>query len=561
MQGLMQRTPLLISSAIEYAALYHPAAEIVSRPVEPTPLHHSNYKTIRERAIRAAIALQNVCNVKIGDRVGTLAWNGYRHLELYFGISGFGAILHTVNPRLFPEQIEYIINHAEDAVLFFDLTFIPLVEKIMSTLHTVKHFVIMTDSKHMPNKFVMHAASQGAARVHCYETLLASVNASQISRFQWPVFDENLASSLCYTSGTTGHPKGVLYSHRSTLLHALASLPPDSACGGLSSSDCVLVIVPLFHANAWGMPYVAPLVGAKLLLPGPHLDGKSLCDLIRAEKPTYSSGVPSVFLMILQYLEEHPELDVAPLSRVTIGGSAVPREMLKAINRRMNCRVIHAWGMTEMSPLGVVGQLLPKHVSLSSEEKLDVLLKQGRAMWGVELKITDDDNRELPRDGKTFGNLKVRGPWVTCRYFKDDKLNVDNEEWFNTGDVATLDPDGYMQITDRSKDVIKSGGEWISSIDLENEVMGHPKVGEAAVIGVRHLKWQERPLLLIVPKKNATVTKEEVLNYLKDRVVAWWLPDDVLFMKELPHTATGKLLKSKLRQTYGEHLIKLHSKL
>jgi acyl-CoA synthetase (AMP-forming)/AMP-acid ligase II len=542
MQGLIQDRPLLISSLIEFAALYHGNTEIVTRSVEG-PIHRYTYRDLSSRSKQLANALTRL-GVKMGDRIGTLAWNTYRHFELYYGVSGMGAVLHTVNPRLFPEQIDYIVNHAEDQYLFFDLTFAPLVEKLAPQLKTVKGFVLMSDRAHVP-------ADCKIPNLIVYEELIGK----ESTEFNWPQFDEKTASSLCYTSGTTGNPKGVLYSHRSTVLHSYAVCQRDGL--NLGSADSALVIVPLFHANAWGVPYGACMSGAKLVFPGPALDGKSVYELLRDEKCNFSLGVPTVWLAFFQHVDANPGLDLKAdikLERCVIGGSAAPRAMIERFAKQFNCFVIHAWGMTEMSPLGTTGNLLKKHATLPLEQRLDVQSKQGRTVYGVEIKITDDDGNELPRDGKAFGNVKVRGPWITAGYFKGEGGNVlDKDGWFTTGDVATLDPDGYMQITDRAKDVIKSGGEWISSIDLENAAVGHPAVQEAAVIGVAHAKWQERPLLLVIKKAGQDTTKEELMSFLEAKVAKWWLPDDIVFVTELPHTATGKLLKTKLREQFKDH--------
>lgn len=542
MQGLIQDRPLLISSLIEFAALYHGNTEIVTRTVEG-PIHRYTYRDLRDRSKQLANALTRL-NVKLGDRIGTLAWNTYRHFELYYGVSGMGAVLHTVNPRLFPEQIDYIVNHAEDQYLFFDITFAPILEKLAPQLKTVRAFIALTDKAHMPK-------DSKIPNLLCYEDLIAG----ESTDFDWPEFDEKTASSLCYTSGTTGNPKGVLYSHRSTVLHSYAVCQRDGL--NLGSADSALVIVPLFHANAWGVPYGAAMSGAKLVFPGPALDGKSVYELLRDEKCNFSLGVPTVWLAFFQYVDANPSLDVKKdivLERVVIGGSAAPRAMIERFASQFGSYVIHAWGMTEMSPLGTTGNLLKKHMDLPLEKRIDVQSKQGRTVYGVEIKITDDDGKELPRDGKAFGDVKVRGPWITAGYFKGEGGRVlDKDGWFTTGDVATLDSDGYMQITDRSKDVIKSGGEWISSIDLENAAVGHPAVQEAAVIGVFHSKWQERPLLLVIKKPGQEVTREELLKFLEGKVAKWWLPDDVAFVEELPHTATGKLLKPKLREQFKDH--------
>lgn len=540
MLGLMQDAPLLISSLIEHAAQYHPEAEIVARTVEG-PLHRTNYREVARRAKQVANALQTL-KVAQSDRVGTLAWNTHRHLELYYGVSGAGAILHTVNPRLFPEQIEYIINHAEDKVLFFDISFAPLVEKLAPRLKTVTAFIAMTDRGHMPRIDVPNLL--------CYEELIAQHS----EEYAWPVFDERTASSLCYTSGTTGNPKGVLYSHRSTVLHSLMECSPDTF--GVNSSMCLLLAVPMFHANAWGMPYATAMVGAKVVMPGPHMDGKSLYELMRDEKVTFSQAVPTVWLMLFQYLDEHPELDMKEvgLKTIGVGGAATPRTMIERFERDFGADYVQGWGMTETSPIGVIGRLLPKHGGMSAQERIGVKMKAGRAVWGVGLKIVGDDGRELPHDGKAYGHLHVRGPWIASGYFKGEGGQVlDADGWFPTGDVATIDADGYVQLVDRAKDVIKSGGEWISSIDLENAAIGHPAVMEAAIIGVSHPKWQERPLLLAVRRPGQQVTREELLGYLGEKVVKWWVPDDVVFVDQLPHTATGKLLKTKLRELYRDY--------
>ena len=540
MLGLMQDRPLLISSIIEHAVAMHAGAEIVSRTVEG-PLHRCTYRDMHRRAKQAANALAAL-GVAAGDRIATLAWNGYRHLELYYGVSGSGAVLHTINPRLFREQIAYIVNHADDRYLFFDTTFAPLVEALAPELPSVRGFVAMTDRAHMPALRVPN--------VICYEEWIEAAPAD----YEWPVLDEQTASSLCYSSGTTGNPKGVLYSHRSTVLHTYAACMADSLA--LSPDESVLLVVPMFHVNGWGMPYAAPMSGAKLVLPGPALDGKSVYALLKHERVTLALGVPTVWLMLLQHVDAEgldPKRELV-LRRVVIGGSAAPRAMSEQFETKFGAFVVHAWGMTEMSPLGTICNLLPKHRSYDLARRLDVQAKQGRAMFGVEMKITDDAGRELPRDGKAFGHLLVRGPWVTRGYFKGDGGAIlDHEGFFDTGDVATIDPDGYMQITDRSKDVIKSGGEWISSIEIENAAVGHPAVAEAAVIGVAHPKWQERPLLIVVRKAGHEVSRDDLLGYLVGRVAKWSLPDDVVFVDEVPHTATGKLLKTKLRELFSAY--------
>jgi fatty-acyl-CoA synthase len=540
MLGLMQDRPLLISSLVEHAATFHPATEIVSRLPEGT-VHRTNWCDMCLLSRQVAQAMQ-VLGVHAGERVGTLAWNSYRHLSLYYGVSGSGAVLHTVNPRLFPEQIDYIINHAEDQVLFFDVGFAPLVAQLAPSLKSVKHYVVMTDRAHMPELDLPN--------LHCFDELMAA----QSTRFTWPEFEERSASSLCYTSGTTGNPKGVLYSHRSTMLHTLMELAPDTF--GISSAETLLLIVPMFHANAWGAPYAAAMVGAKLVLPGPHLDGESIFNLMQQERVTLSQGVPTVWLMLFQYLDAHPELDPKSLGvkRVGIGGAAVARSMLERFEQQFGAEVVQGWGMTETSPIGVISKLLPKHAQVSSEDLVKTKLKQGRGVWGVDLKIVDEHGLALPWDGVAFGHLHVRGPWVTSGYFKSEGGQVlDAEGFFPTGDVATIDPDGYLQLVDRAKDVIKSGGEWISSIDVELCANSHPGVAESAVIGVAHPKWQERPLMLVVRRTGQQLSAEDLTSHLSARLAKWWLPDEILFVDELPHTATGKILKTKLRDTYRDH--------
>lgn len=539
MFGLMQDRPLLISSLIDHAATFHPNGEIVSRTIEG-PIHRTTYSAVQRRSKQVANALASL-GIKHADRVGTLAWNTYRHFELYYGVSGSGAILHTVNPRLFPEQILYIINHAEDKVLFFDITFADLVQKLAPQLPTVQAFVAMTDREHMPDIDVPNLL--------CYEELVGG----QSEEYEWPQFDERTASSLCYTSGTTGNPKGVLYSHRSTILHTLMEASPDTF--GVSSSECLMLVVPMFHANAWGMPYGAAMSGAKLVLPGARMDGEALYELMRDEHVTFSQAVPTVWLMLFQYIDEN-KLDTRELAlrSVGVGGAAAPRSMIERFELDMDVCFVQGWGMTETSPIGAVGRLLPKHASLSKEEQVTQKLKQGRGVWGVDLKIVDDEGRPLPHDGKAFGHLHVRGPWIASGYYKAEGGDVlDAEGYLPTGDVATIDQDGYLQLVDRAKDVIKSGGEWISSIELENAALSHPAVAEAAIIGVSHPKWQERPLLLVVKRPGKEATRDELLAFLADKVAKWWLPDDVVFVDELPHTATGKLLKTKLRDDFRNY--------
>nr|WP_282450849.1 long-chain-fatty-acid--CoA ligase [Marinobacter bryozoorum] len=533
----MQDQPLMISSLIEHAARFHPDAEIVTRTVEG-PLHRTNYLELRNRSKQVANALEKL-GVEQGDRVGTLAWNTYRHMELYFGVSGSGAVLHTINPRLFEEQIDYIINHAEDRVLMFDISFSDLVEKLAPKLKSVEVFVAMTDKESMPDVDLPN--------LYCYEELVQAEKPD----YQWPLFDERTASSLCYTSGTTGNPKGVLYSHRSTVLHTIMAATPDGA--NISASECLLLIVPMFHANAWGIPYAAAMTGAKVVLPGPRLDGENLYDLMKTEDVTFSQGVPTVWLMFLQYIDSKSGLNLSdlPLKKVSIGGAAPPRSMIERFEDN-GIDVMQGWGMTETSPLGFVnGDLLPKHRNLSKDERFAIKSKQGRGIWGVESKITDDEGNEQPWDGESVGNLMIRGPWIAAGYFKKDNSDqLDTEGYFPTGDIATIDSNGYLQLVDRSKDVIKSGGEWISTMELENQAVSHPDVAEAAVIGIHHPTWQERPLLIVVAKDGATVTADDLMQFLGERVAKWWLPDDIAFVDELPHTATGKLLKTKLREQF-----------
>jgi fatty-acyl-CoA synthase len=534
----MMNMPLMISSLIRHADRCHGDTEIMSRLTEGG-IHRYTYAQAHKRACQLANALLAL-GVRQGERIGTLAWNNHRHFELYFGVSGIGAVCHTINPRLFPEQIAYIINHAEDIYLFIETNFVPLLEKLAPQCQAVKGYVLMTDKAHMPQHTTL-------PNVLCYEDL---INAHS-DDLQWPQFDENTASSLCYTSGTTGNPKGVLYSHRSTVLHAMAAALPDSV--NMSARDTILPVVPMFHVNAWGVPYAAPLVGAKLVFPGPGLDGASLYQLFEQEQVTLSLGVPTVWLGVLQYVE-HNGLKFSSLRRITVGGSACPPAMIRTFDEQYGVTVLHAWGMTEMSPLGTVNTFKAKHTAWSEEDKLALQAKQGRPLYGVELKIVDADGKDLPHDGKAFGDLLVRGPWICSSYFKGEGGQILREGgWFPTGDVATLDADGYMQITDRSKDVIKSGGEWISSIDLENLAVAHPAVAEAAVIGVPHPKWDERPLLLVVKKPGQEVTRDELLEFMQGKIAKWWLPDDVVFVDALPHTATGKLLKTKLREDYRNY--------
>ena len=537
MNGQMQSHPLLISNLLIHAERHHAEQQIVSRRVEGD-LHRYTYKELAARSRKLAKALAAL-GVKPGQTVGTLAWNGYRHMELYFGVSGSGAVLHTLNPRLHPDQVVYIADHAEDQVLCFDLTFLPLVEAVAARLKTVKHFVAMTDRAHMP-------AQSKIPNLLCYEELVAA----QDDRYDWPQFDENAASSLCYTSGTTGNPKGVLYSHRSTTLHTYAAALPDAL--NASARDVILPVVPMFHVNAWGLPYVACMVGVKLVFPGPALDGKSLYELFETEGVTMSAGVPTVWQGLLAYTDAN-NLKFSTMKRTVIGGSACPPAMMEAFEQKYGVHVLHAWGMTEMSPLGTVCTLKPKHLTLSAAERMAVQAKQGRAIFGVDMKIIDPEGKELPRDGKASGELLVKGPWIVSTYFKGEGGDPLVDGWFPTGDVSMIDPDGYMQITDRSKDVIKSGGEWIGSIDIENIAMAHPAVAMAACIAAFHPKWDERPLLVVVKKPGAELTRDEMLKFFEGKIAKWWTPDDVVFTDAIPLGATGKMQKNKLREMFKDH--------
>jgi fatty-acyl-CoA synthase len=536
MLGLMQDWPLLCHRIIDHAARNHPQRRVVTRSIEG-PMHSIAYSDVRSRALRVAKRLEKD-GIRLGDRVATLAWNTWRHLEAWYGIMGIGAIYHTVNPRLFAEQIVWIVNHAEDRIVITDLTFVPLLEKLADKLPTVERYVILTDAAHMPATSLKNAVP--------YESWIAEVD----DDFAWKSFDENTAAGMCYTSGTTGHPKGVLYSHRSNVLHAFMAAMPDAL--SVASSDTIMPVVPLFHANGWALAFSAPMAGASLVMPGMKLDGPSVYELLNEYKVTCTAAVPTVWLGLLQYLEATGD-KLPYLDRVIIGGSSCPRAMTQKFQDNYNVRVLHAWGMTEMSPLGTVCSLKPEYASLEGDARLDVLQKQGHAPFGVEMKIVDDADTPLPWDGKTFGRLMVRGPAIARSYFKEPAPVLDREGYFDTGDVSTIDPAGYMQITDRSKDVIKSGGEWISSIDLENLAVGHPKVAEAAVIGIKHPKWAERPLLIVVPKKGQSITSDEMLAFMQGKIAKWWMPDDVVFVEEIPHTATGKILKMALRDRFKDY--------
>jgi fatty-acyl-CoA synthase len=535
MRGLMQDWPMLTHRIIDHAARVHGDREVVTRSVEG-PIERTNYRNIRARALKVAQRLDRE-GIKLGDRVATIAWNTARHIETWYGIMGIGAICHTVNPRLFPEQIGWIINHAQDRIVIVDLTFVPMLEKIASSLPSVERYVVLTDKAHMPQTTLKNAVA--------YEDWIAEVDGN----FQWKEFDENTAAAMCYTSGTTGDPKGVLYSHRSNVLHSLIANNGDAL--GATSKDTMLPVVPLFHANSWGIVFSAPAMGTKLVMPGPKLDGASVYELLSTENVTYTAGVPTVWLMLLQHMEKN-KLTLPDLKVVICGGSAMPRSMIKAFDD-MGVEVRHAWGMTEMSPLGTVGSLQGQFAHLKGDAKLDILQMQGYAPFMVEMKITDDAGKELPWDGQTFGRLKVKGPAISGAYYRVDSKILDENGYFDTGDVATIDKHGYMRITDRSKDVIKSGGEWISSIDLENLAVGHPKVAEAAVIGVYHPKWDERPLLIVQLKEGQNATREDILKYMDGKIAKWWMPDDVAFVDSIPHTATGKILKTSLRDQFKDY--------
>ena len=536
MLGLMQDWPLLIHRVIDYAGTQHAKREVVSRSVEG-PIHRTDYASIRLRSLKLAQRLERD-GIRFGDRVATLAWNTWRHLESWYGITGIGAIYHTVNPRLFEDQIVFIINHAADRILLLDLTFVPLVEKLASRLPTIERFVILTDAAHMPQTSLKNAVA--------YEDYINEADGD----FRWAAFDENTAAGMCYTSGTTGDPKGVLYSHRSNLLHAMMAVAPDYFC--LSAMDRVMPVVPLFHANSWSLAFSAPMVGAALVMPGPKLDGASVHSLLEDEAVTMSAAVPTVWLGLLQFMQTSGK-KLSTLKHVGIGGSACPRIITESFETQYGVRVTHAWGMTELSPLGSFCAIKPETAALAGKALYDLKQKQGYAPFSVEMKIADDSGRSLPRDGKTFGRLMVKGPSVSKGYYGIDAAILDEEGFFDTGDVATIDENGYMLITDRSKDVIKSGGEWISSIELENLAVGHPDVAEAAVIGIAHPKWDERPLLVIITKPDRVPTKDEILAFMSGKIAKWWMPDDIVFVDEIPHTATGKILKPALREQFRDY--------
>ena len=535
MLGLMQDYPLLTHTILDHAALNHGEREQVTRSIEG-PIRRTTLADIRTRALKVAKALENE-GVKLGDRIATMAWNTDRHVETWFGIMGTGAICHTLNPRLFADQIAYIVNHAEDDIMFVDLTFIPIVEALQDRIATVRKYIVLTDSDHMPATSLPNAVA--------YEDWIGAVD----DDYKWKSFDENSAAALCYTSGTTGNPKGVLYSHRSNVLHGLMGNQPDVF--GLTSEDVIMAIVPMFHANAWALTYAAPMAGAKFVMPGAGMDGKSIYQLLESEEVTHTAAVPTVWLGLLQYLEENDK-DLPYLKKIVVGGAACPPMMIRKFELDYGVEMIHAWGMTEMSPIGTTGKLKHATMNLDREAQLKLKEKQGRTPYLVEMKIVDDEGKDLPRDGETFGHLMVRGPAVAKAYFKLDQEILTKDGWFDTSDIATIDPMGYMQITDRDKDVIKSGGEWISSIEIENEAMGCPGVAEAAVIGLPHPKWSERPLLIIIRDAGSDIDKDGVLAYLDGKIAKWWMPDEVVFVDEIPHTATGKIQKMELRKQFKD---------
>ena len=537
MLGLMQSQNLSIASLIEFAEKHHADTEIISRRIEGD-IHRSNWATIAKRSRQVANAI-DAWKVAQGARIATLAWNGYRHLEIYFGVSGSGRVLHTLNPRLHPEQIAWIVNHAEDHVLCFDMTFLPIVQNIHALCPTVKHWLGLCDADKLP-------ADTGVPNLVSYESWIHS----QANTYHWPDLDENTASCMCYTSGTTGNPKAALYSHRSTLLHAYACALPDVMC--LSARDSVLPVVPMFHVNAWGIPYSAAMVGCKLVFPGAALDGKSVYELLETEQVTLAAGVPTVWQMLLGHLKAG-NLRFSHLKRTVIGGSACPPAMIQAFNDDYNVEVLHAWGMTELSPLGTLCTLKNKHLALPKDEQMKIRLKQGRAIFGVDFKIVDDQGVEQPHDGKAYGDLLVKGPWVVREYYKQEGGSPLVDGWFPTGDVATVDPEGFMQITDRSKDVIKSGGEWISSIDVENIAMAHPEVAMAACIGMAHPKWDERPIVVVVKRPGTTLERDALLQFYEGKIAKWQIPDDVVFVEAIPLGATGKMLKTRLREQLADY--------
>jgi acyl-CoA synthetase (AMP-forming)/AMP-acid ligase II len=539
MKGLMQDHPLLLSNVLTHAARWHGEAEIVTRSVEG-PMHRTNYAELYVRTCQLANALRDKLGMNMGDILATVAWNTYRHMEIFYAVMGQGAIVHTLNPRLFQDQLEYIINHAQDQWLFVDLTFVPLLEKLQDKCPSVKGFIIMTDASHMPETSLRN--------VICYEVLLESGAES----FDWPEFDENTASSLCYTSGTTGNPKGVLYSHRSHVLHGLAAVQPDFL--GFRAVDRMMMCSPMFHANAWGAPFMVAMTGTSIIMPGAKYDAASLYELLVVEKATITSLVPTLLATLYQFLEEHPDRKLPDLRRINVGGTALPEFLIAAFRDKFQVDTVHVWGMTETSPFGACAAPRSGMTHMTEEQRNRTLAKQGRPPFLVDLEIADDQNAAIKHDGKSVGRLKVKGPFIAESYLHAPSgTSIDADGWFDSGDIATIDELGFMQITDRAKDLIKSGGEWISSIELENAAMGCEGVAEAAAIGLPHPKWDERPLLVVVKKQGATVTKDLIMMHLSDRVAKWWLPDDITFTTEIPHTATGKISKLQLRESYKDY--------
>jgi fatty-acyl-CoA synthase len=538
MLGLMQDYPLLTHTILDHAGLNHGERELTTRSVEG-PIRRTTLGEVRTRALKVAKALEND-GVRIGDRIATMAWNTERHMEAWFGIMGNGAICHTLNPRLFADQLDYIVNHAEDDIMFVDTTFVPLIEALKDRFTTVRRYIVLTDSEHMPETSLPNAVP--------YEDWIGAVD----DDFEWKIFDENTAAALCYTSGTTGNPKGVLYSHRSNVLHGLTVNQPDVF--GLKSEDVILAIVPMFHANAWALTFAAPAAGAKMVMPGAGMDGQSIYELLDSEKVSSTAAVPTVWLGLLQYLEETGK-KLPYLDKVVVGGAACPPMMIRKFELEYDVEVIHGWGMTEMSPVGTTGKMKYDTSRMDREAQLKLKEKQGRTPYLVEMKIVDDDGNDLPRDGASYGHLLVKGPAVSRSYYRHEEDVLTADGWFDTGDIATIDPLGYMQITDRDKDVIKSGGEWISSIEIENEAVGCAGVAEAAVIGLPHPKWSERPLLIILRDAGSQVSKDEILKYLDGRIAKWWMPDDVVFVDEIPHTATGKIQKMELREQFKDYAL------
>jgi len=532
--GLMMDQPLLLSDVIEHAAAQYGDVEVVSRETHGA-LFRYTYADCAKRARKLAHALGQL-GLSAGSAVGSIAWNNHRHLEAYYAVSGSGMVMHTVNPRLHPQQLIYVVNHAEDQVMLFDATFAPLIKGIAAHCPKVKAWVCLADAAHTP-------AIEGVANVLSYEDLIAPHS----EHFEWPQFDEHSVAALCYTSGTTGNPKGALYSHRAIVLNALVGCTPGVL--SLSARETILPVVPMFHINAWCIPYAAPMVGAKLVLPGPKLDGASLHELMESERVTVSAGVPTIWLALLQHVESH-KLRFTTMRRTAVGGSAMPQSLIAKFADEYGVEVRHGWGMTETTAVATMSALTSKHDALKPADQHAVIAKQGKAVFGVRIKVIDENGADLPRDGQAQGELMVRGQWIVSGYFKGAESPL-RDGWFPTGDVATIDADGVMQIRDRAKDVIKTGGEWISSIDLENAAMAHPAVAMAAVIGVKHPKWDERPLLFIVRKPGQALEKEQILAFLTERVAKWWVPDDVVFLESLPVGGTGKVQKADLRKQYG----------